>query len=80
MFQIFVVIGFVYLAIKFFGLAGGIDWGFNKIVASLCFVFATLSLFVFVIIESIVFLMLPIAFGLAAVDLLRACYCAETVN
>ena len=72
MIHIFAVIAFVYLAIKFFGLALEITWGFSKIVATLFFLFAIPSFFMFVIIDSVVFLLLPLVLMLTAIDLVSA--------
>ena len=80
MFLIIVAIAFVYLSIRFYVLAIGIDWCFEKIVATAFVVMAILSFFVFVIIESVVFHLLPLAFILVAIDLLSARSCAETIN
>ena len=72
MFHIFAVIAFVYLTIIFFSRALEISWGAAKIVASLFFLLAIPSLFLFVIIDSVVFLLLPLGFMLTAVDLVSA--------
>ena len=72
MFLIIVAIAFVYLSIKFYSLAVEVDWCFEKVVASAFVVMAILSFFVFVIIESVAFHLLPLAFILVAIDLLSA--------
>lgn len=72
MFLIIVAIAFAYLSIKFYVLAVGMDWCFEKIAASAFAVMAILSLFFFVVIESVVFQLLPLAFILVAIDLLSA--------
>ena len=72
MFLIIVAIAFVFLSIKFYILADGIDWCFEKIAASAFVVLAILSLFLFVIIESVVLHLLPLAFISVAIDLLSA--------
>ena len=69
MFHILAAIAFVYLTVMFFSRALEISWGVAKIVASLFFVLAIPSLFIFVIIDSVVFLLLPLGFMLTAVDL-----------
>lgn len=71
MFHILAVIAFVYLTIMFFNRALEIAWGFAKIAASLFFVLAIPSFFLFVIIDSVVFLLLPLGFMLTAIDLVR---------
>ena len=72
MIHIFAVIAFVYLTIKFFGLALEITWGFSRIVATLFFLLAIPSFFMFVIIDSVVFLLLPLVFMVTAIDLVSA--------
>ena len=72
MFLILVAIAFVYLALRFHALAVEIDWCFEKIAASAFVVMAMLSFFVFVLVESPVFHLLPLAFILIAIDLLSA--------
>ena len=69
MIHIFVVIAFVYLAIKFFNRALVMTWGFSRIAATLFFLLAIPSFFLFVIIDSVVFLLLPLVFMLTAIDL-----------
>ena len=69
MIHIFAVIAFVYLSIKFFGHALELAWGFSKIAATLFFLLAIPSFFMFVIIDSVVFLLLPLVFMLTAIDL-----------
>ena len=69
MIHIFAVIAFVYLSVKFFGLACELDWGFSRVVATLFFLFAIPSFFMFVSIDSVVFLLLPLVFMLTAIDL-----------
>jgi len=80
MFLILVAIAFVFLSIKFFSLAVEIDWCFEKIVASAFVAMAILSFFVFVIVESVVFHLLPIAFVLVAIDLLGSKSCSESIS
>ena len=72
MIHIFTVIAFVYLAIKFFNRALVMTWGFSKIAATLFFLLAIPSFFMFVIIDSVVFLLLPLVFMLTAIDLVSA--------
>ena len=69
MIHIFAVIAFVYLAIKFFNRALVMTWGFSRIAATLFFLLAIPSFFLFVIIDSVVFLLLPLVFMLTAIDL-----------
>ena len=80
MFLILAVIAFVYLTIRFFALAAAIDWCLEKIVASAFYAFAFSALFVNVIIESFVFLLLPLAFVLVAIEVLGAGRRAEPVR
>ena len=72
MIHIFSVIAFVYLSVKFFGRALELTWGFSKIAATLFFLLAIPSFFMFVIIDSVVFLLLPLVFMLTAIDLVSA--------
>lgn len=72
MFLVFVSVVFAYLSIRFYSLAVGIDWCFEKIVALAFAVMAVLSFFVFVIVDSIVFRLLPVAFVLVAIEMLSA--------
>ena len=69
MIHIFTVIAFVYLSVKFFARAVEITWGVTRIAATLFFLFAIPSFFMFVIIDSVVFLLLPLVFMLTAIDL-----------
>ncbi len=77
---IFVVIAFVYLSSRLFPLATEISWCFEKIIAFAFFAFAILSLFAYVVIDGIVFLFLPLAFLLVAIDTLSARSCSEPIN
>ena len=69
MFEILVVIAFIFLAVKFFGLAFRIAWGAAKIVASILFVLALPALIICVIFASGLLLLLPLALILVAVGL-----------
>lgn len=77
---IFVTIAFSFLAIRFYTLAGAVDWCFEKVVATAFMVMAVLSFFVFVIVESFVFHLLPLAFVLVAIDMLSARSCSESIR
>jgi hypothetical protein len=77
---IFVVIAFVGLSSRFFPLATGIGWCFEKVLAFAFFAFAILSLFAYVVIDGVVFLFLPIAFLLVAIDTLGARSCSKPMN
>ena len=80
MFQIFASIAFACLAIRFYSLAVQIDWCFEKIIASVFVGLAVVSFFVFVIVDSVMFALIPIAFVLVAIDMLAAGCCSESVS
>lgn len=69
MFEILVIIAFVFLAIKFFGLAFKIAWCAAKVIASILFVLALPALIICVIFASGLLLLLPLALILVAVGL-----------
>ena len=77
---IFVVIAFVYLSSRLFPLATEIGWCCEKVIAFTCFAFAILSLFAYVVIDSAVFLFLPIAFLLVAIDTLSVRSRSEPIH
>ena len=70
MFTLLVIIAFIFLAIKFFGLAFKIAWGLAKVVASILFVLALPALVICVLFTSGLFLLLPIVLIVAAIGLL----------
>lgn len=72
MFEILVVIAFIGLTIKFFGLAFRITWGAAKIVASLLFVLALPVLMICMIFAGGLALLLPIALVAVAIGMLRS--------
>ena len=72
MFEILVVIAFIGLTIKFFGLAFRITWGAAKIVASLLFALALPVLMICMIFAGGLALLLPIALVAVAIGMLRA--------
>ena len=72
MFEIFVVIAFIGLTIKFFGLAFRITWGAAKIVASLLFALALPVLMICMIFAGGLALLLPIALVAVAIGMLRS--------
>lgn len=72
MFEILVVIAFVFLVAKFLGLAFKIAWGLAKVVAFFLFILALPALIVCVLFASGLVLLLPIALILAAIGLLGA--------
>lgn len=80
MFLILIAIAFTFLCTKFYSLAEKIDWCFEKIVATSFVLMGILSFFVFVIVDCIVFNLLPLAFILVAVDMLSARTCSEQVS
>ena len=72
MLEILVVIAFIGLTIKFFGLAFRITWGAAKIVASLLFVLALPVLMICMIFASGLALLLPIALVAVAIGMLHS--------
>ena len=72
MFEILVVIAFVFLMVKFLGLAFKIAWGLAKVVAFFLFLVALPALIVCVLFASGLVLLVPITLILAAIGLLGA--------
>lgn len=72
MFEILVIIAFVFLMVKFLGLAFRIAWGLAKVVAFGLFLLALPALLICVLFASGLVLLLPIALILAAIGLLGA--------
>ena len=72
MFEILVVIAFVFLMVKFLGLAFKIAWGLAKVVAFFLFLIALPALIGCVLFASGLVLLVPIALILAAIGLLGA--------
>ena len=72
MFEILVVIAFIGLTIKFFGLAFRITWGAAKIVAALLFALALPVLMICMIFAGGLALLLPIALVAVAIGMLRS--------
>lgn len=72
MFELLVVIAFLWLAIKFFGLALRITWGAAKIVASLLFVLALPALMICMIFAGGLALLFPLGLIAIAVGMLRS--------
>ena len=72
MFEILVVIAFVFLMVKFLGLAFKIAWGLANVVAFFLFLLALPALVVCVLFASGLVLLVPIALILAAIGLLGA--------
>lgn len=70
MFNILVVILFIWLSIKFLGLALKITWGVAKLIASLLFIIALPALVVCVLFASGVILILPVALVAIAIGVL----------
>ena len=72
MFEILVIIAFVFLVVTFFGLAFKIAWGLAKVVAFFLFILALPALIVCVLFAGGLVLLLPLALILAAIGLLGA--------
>ena len=73
MFEILIVIAFLWLLFKAFGLVFKLAWGAAKIVASVLMVFAIPLLVVLTIFAGGVALLIPIAMIAVAVGILKAC-------
>ena len=73
MFELFVIILFVWLSVKFLGLAFKITWGLAKIIASLLFVAAVPALFGCLLFAGGLVLLAPIALILIAIGVLGNC-------
>ena len=73
MFELLVMIAFLWLMIKVIGLAIKVTWGLAKIVAGILMVFALPLLVVSVLFWSGVALMLPIILLCVAFGILKAC-------
>lgn len=70
MFELLVIILFIWLSIKFLGVALKITWGVAKLVASLLFIIALPALVVCVLFASGVILILPVALVAIAIGVL----------
>lgn len=73
MFEVLVVIAFLWLLVKAFGLVFKIAWGAAKIVASLLMMVAMPLLVILMIFVGGMVLLIPIAMIAIAVSILRAC-------
>lgn len=73
MFELLVVIAFLWLLFKALGLVFKIAWGAAKIVASILMVFALPLLVILFIFASGVALLIPIVMITIALGLLKAC-------
>ena len=73
MFELMVVIAFVWLSLKTIGLAFSLTWGVAKIVAFVLFVAAFPVLFAGLIFAGGLMLLLPLAMIGAAFGLVKSC-------
>ena len=73
MFELLVVIFFVWLSIKFLGLALKITWGMAKLFASILFLVALPTLAGCVLFAGGIILLLPILLLLGAIGVLCSC-------
>lgn len=73
MFELLIVIAFLWLMIKAIGLAFKVTWGIAKIIASILMVFALPVLIICFIFWSGIALMLPVVLLCAAFGILKAC-------
>lgn len=72
MFEILVIVAFIFLVVKFLGLAFKIAWGVAKIVAFLLFILALPALLICVLFASGLVLLLPLVLIVIAIALLGA--------
>lgn len=72
MFEILVIVAFIFLVVKFLGLAFKIAWGLAKIVAFLLFILALPALLICVLFASGLVLLLPLVLIGIAIALLGA--------
>ena len=70
MFELLVIVLFIWLSIKFIGVALKITWGVAKLVASLLFIVALPALIVCVLFASGAILILPVALVAIAIGVL----------
>ncbi len=73
MFEILVMIAFLWLFVKAFGLAFRVTWGLAKIVAVILFTAAVPAMVVCFVLASGVVLLIPIALVVAAFAILKSC-------
>lgn len=73
MFEVLVVITFLWLLFKDFGLVFKLTWGAAKIVTSVLMVFAIPLLIILMICVGGVALLIPIAIAVIAAGILKAC-------
>ena len=73
MFEILVMIAFLWLMVKAIGLAFRLTWGLAKIVASVLMVFALPLLIIGILFWSGIALLIPIGLLCGAFGILKAC-------
>ncbi len=73
MFEILVVVAFVWLLLKVLGAAFKITWGLAKVVASILMVIAAPALILCLIFASGILLLVPLALIAIAFAILKAC-------
>ena len=73
MFELLVIIAFLWLMIRSIGLAFKLTWSLAKVVASVLMVFALPLLIVCILFWSGIALMIPVAVLCAAFGILKAC-------
>lgn len=73
MFELLVIVLFIWLAVKAIGLALRLTWGAAKLLASILFVVAVPLLFGCVLFAGGLLLLVPLLLVAAAVAILKAC-------
>lgn len=73
MFELLVIVLFIWLSVKVIGLAFKLTWGAAKILASILFVFAIPALIGCVLFAGGVILLVPVLMLVGAIAILKAC-------
>ena len=73
MFDILVMIAFIWLFVKVFGLAFRLTWSLAKIVAVLLFTLAIPAMILCLLFASGVVMLIPVALVVIALAILKAC-------
>ena len=73
MFELMVIVAFVWLALKTVGLAFRLSWGMAKIVATILFVLACPALIGTLLFAGGLALLVPLAMVAAAFGMVRSC-------
>ena len=73
MFELLVLILFVWLFVKAIGLTFRVTWGLAKIIAAILFALAVPALFVCILVIGGAAILIPVALVAAAFGILKAC-------